>query len=186
MPNVLVTAPTAAAISTTDAKLFLRVDADTEDDMIDSFVSAATEYGQRYLDRQFITATRREEMDNFPSGDVIALPYGPLATVTHVKYYNTSNVLTTLAAASYVLDTSRLPGRIVLAEGYSWPWTYDRPNAVQITYTCGYGDADDVPANIIVGLKQLVHAYYTDRSASGTGTPSADALLGLSTDGRMT
>ena len=184
MANTLVTAPTVPVVSSADAKLFLRVDAATEDDLIAAIVSVATEYGQQYLDQQFITATRREELESFPSGGVIILPYAPLLTVTSITYYDIGNTLRTWSTDEYSVDIVSKPGRVLLNHGYTWPSTYTRPDAVKILYTCGYGDAAaNVPTNIVHAVKMLIHEYYTHREAKGNGTTAADTLFNLSSHG---
>lgn len=107
--------------------------------------------------------------------DVLKLPRPKMATLVHVKYRDADNVLTTLynAAASPPVTSSVFHaviggtfGMLALASGQSWPVTYDRPDAVEIKYTAGFGDGASVKANhrsLVKALKLLAADFYQNR-----------------------
>ena len=179
------TAPDEAVVSTEDAKLFLRVDADTEDDLIDEFVSAATKQIQTALGQQLVTATYDGYLNAFPAESYIEIPRSPLTEVESVKYYDAAGDLQTWSSDNYSVDTTRRPGRINLGYGVSWPTTYAIPNAVVVSFSCGYGEASDVPENIVLAMKRLIHEYYQNRGPTGEMPSQVYRLLSSSAHGEL-
>lgn len=134
-------------VTTAAAKLALRIDVSDLDTEIDRLVRAATAQAQTEMRRAILTQTWALKLDCFPGCGVIELPYG-CTSVSSVTYFDSSNASQTLSSSLYVVDTARTPGRLIRADGTSWPQTYRRPNAVTVTMVCGFGDADDVPEEI--------------------------------------
>lgn len=112
-------------------------------------------------------------LDVFPSGTEIELPFPPVSAVSHVKYYNTAGTLTTLSSSNYwtVLSLTDKPARVILKATAAWPELQDdRPQAVEVTFVCGYGSAyTDVPQEIRQALLILTAHLYTVRSKEETG-----------------
>ncbi len=54
----------------------------------------------------------------------IVLPKGTLQKVTSIKYIDANGTQQTLAATEYTVDTVEVPGRVRLAFGKYWPWTF--------------------------------------------------------------
>jgi len=161
MAFVIDTYPTFDPVSLDEAKDYVRITASDEDTLITSLIRSATRWAEEYTGYRFCTQTWTYHMDTFPyrtsyvfnyagSGDdfeVIKLPYPPLQSVTSVKYYNGSNVLTTLVEdTDYRVDINSKPGRVEPIE--SWPDTYDRLNAVQIKFVCGYSETDYIDDDV--------------------------------------
>ena len=166
---VLKTAPTSNPISLAEAKSFLRIDSDFDDDdtYITSLVRVATGVVEEFTRRRLITQTYNIFYDDFPP--YIDLQIGDVASVTHIKYYDSDNVLQTLATDQYDVDTKIRPGRIYESETGNFPDTYDRPNAVEIEFIVG-GLADDIPAPIIQAIYIIVGRYYENRQDVVMGT----------------
>ena len=86
----------------------------------------------------------------------IEVPKPPLASVTHIKYYDTAGTLQTWAVANYDVQAPGGPrcarGRIALSHGIAWPSTYGEIGDVQIRFICGYGAAGDVPKLLKDGM----------------------------------
>lgn len=173
--------PAVEPISLTEAKLYLKVDDSTEDDLIDILRQSARESVEQRTQRSLITQTRTMKMDWFPSGDTILLPNGPVQEVTSVQYYDDDNDLVTLDANDYYVDKDSDIARIVVID--SWPSTYDRPNAVVIEYDTGYGDAGgDVPAPLRKAVLFMLGHLYENRQAvivSGSPTGVIEMPLGV-------
>jgi len=177
------TPPSEAVVSTADAKLFLRIDDTTEDALVAELVLAATKYAQQAISQQFVTATYVGYLNTFPNADFIEVEYPPLQSIGSVQYYDTAGELQTFSTDDYTVDTTRRPGRINLAYGKSWPSTYGIPNAVVITFTCGYGAATAVPENIALAIKMLIHEYHENRSPVGAIPSQVYRLLSTSSHG---
>ena len=173
---VLKTAPTTTAISLAEAKAFLRVDSDYDDDdaYITSLIGVATNVVEQFTRRRLIQQTYNLYHDFFPP--YIDLQVGIVDSVTHVKYYDGNNVLQTLATSNYDLDKRINPGRIYESNTGSFPNTYERPNAVEVEFIVG-GTASDVPAPIIQSIYIIVGRYYENRQDVVTGTIASELPL---------
>ena len=166
---VLKTAPASTPITLAEAKAFLRVDSDYDDDdtYITSLISVATQVVEQYTRRRLITQTYIIYYDEFPP--YIDLQIGEVASVTHIKYYDEDNTLQTLATDQYDVDTRVRPGRIYQSNTGDFPNTYERPNAIEVEFIVG-GSASDVPAPIVQAIYIIVGRYYENRQDVVMGT----------------
>tara|TARA_R110002020_G_scaffold385529_2_gene596454 strand:+ start:523 stop:1104 length:582 start_codon:yes stop_codon:yes gene_type:complete len=163
------TASTTTIISTADAKTHLKVDVSDDDTLIDNLVAAATQSCEIFTNRYFTDTVVTQYSDKFP--EIKLLYKSPVSSITHIKYYNSSDVLTTWDAANYILDDSSEPARVGLAVDASYPDIADRINAVEVKYTVGYGSsASDVPQAIQQAILLTVGNWYQNRQEVVTGT----------------
>jgi len=140
----------------------------SEDTLIESYLATATKYIEDYTGHSFITQTREIVYGGLPDDFQLLLYQSPVQSVTSVKYYDSDNTESTLAAASYYVDTYSVPGRIILNDGYSWPSNLRRGNSVIIRYISGYGDAvGDVPEVFKQAIRLLTSHYYDNREIIG-------------------
>ena len=154
----VVTGPTTEPVTLIEAKrqLFLsESDSASDAELIDR-IQAAREQWEHDTDSSVMTQTLSVTSEYF-RGQSICLPSRPIQSITHVKYYNTDNTLTTLSSAAYSLDAKSRAIR--LGWNYSWPDTYERWDAVVITYVAGYSTAATVP-QIMKQAMLLLIAYY--------------------------
>jgi len=143
---VVVTAPSVEPITLTQAKVHLRVDDDSSDDLITALIVAARQYAEKYTNRAFITQTLRAYFDNFTP--VIRLPRPLLQSVTSVKYIDTNGTEQTVSSSLYKVDVASQPSRVVPVFGEVWPSARYEINAVYVEYVAGYGVAAAVPDDI--------------------------------------
>lgn len=186
MSLVLKTAPATEPITTTEAKLYLRVDTSADDDLIAAMIVAARQKAEEYTLRSFITQTWTLWLDAFPYGRserfwdgvvqasintlnegsrVINIPRPPVLTITHLKTYDNSDTATTFSSSNYIVDIAGAPGRIILKNGQSWPSALRPAQAIEIEYTAGYGAASAVPAAIKQALYLTIGYFYENRGA---------------------
>ena len=189
MGRVLVTGPVEEPITLEEAKLHLRVDEDLheEDGLIDALIRAARVHVENETGRALLTQTWRFYLDVFPRtgyrDTAITLPMSPVQSVTHVKYYNESDVLTTLSAASYVVDLASDSGRILSASTIGWPSSYYRLNAVEVEAVVGWTNVSLIPPTLKAAMKLLIGIWYEQREGVVVGTSAqkvpdtVDALL---------
>lgn len=184
---VRTTDATVEPITVAEAKAQAHVEIDGDDSWFTDQITAARRYAEDVaLCRTLTTTTWKWVADEFP--DEILLPYPPLLTVASVKYYNTDGVLTTLTVnTDYTIDIVSEPGRIRPAYGKVWPTARAMMNAVEVSYTAGYGaTAASVPMSIRHGIRLIVAHWYEKREETISGTiiakvPMAaeDLLAGL-------
>jgi len=143
---------------------------DTEDD---AFITALISVARRTVEartwRQLIPATFNLYLDEFPKGDgIIEVWKCPVIGLTSVSYYDTNDVLQTWASSNYEVDLKSEPARIKPVNGETWPDTYEKLNAVQITYTAGYDASDSfhtIPDNLVQAMKLVVAYMFNNRDA---------------------
>lgn len=167
-------APATAVVSTAEAKAHLRVDHNDDNTLIDALVQAATDRLDGYngiLGRALVTQTWRADFSGFALswcywdatryyGNVVRLPLGPVQTISSIKYWDTDNADQTVAVTNYALITDATGPIVVLNQGYSWPSTYNRFDAVRVTFVAGYGAASAVPEAIKAAIKLHVEQLY--------------------------
>jgi len=135
-----------------------------EDDHLNSLYEVARDYVQEITNRKLVTQTIDYKLDQWPKDEHIALPYGNLQTVTHVKYVDVDNSTATLSSTAYSLDTVSYKGRVVLGYGDDWPTATLHPNnPITVRFTCGYGLSSQVPSPIKQAMKLLISDLYENR-----------------------
>ncbi len=169
--------PEAEPITLEEAKLHCKVEVDDDDDLIEALITAAREYCEGFQRRAYITQTWELWLDSFPSTP-LTLPLPPLQSVDSIKYYDTDNIETEFE--EYYVDTNSEPGRLELNYGESWPTVILRDiNSVCITFTAGYGGAEDVPQKVKQAILLIVSAWYENReNFISTGAMPKDIPLG--------
>ena len=160
--------PAAEPVSTSEAKTHLRVSSSGDDTYIDTLVKAARRQVERTTGLSLITQTRALRLDEFPCGDHIELPYGPLQSVSSVAYLDADGASQTWSSSNYRADIYSYPPRVSLAYGVSWPTTRGVTHSVTVTYIAGYGTGgSSVPADIIHAIKLIVgHLYENHEQVS--------------------
>ncbi|KVE27737.1 hypothetical protein WI93_11925 [Burkholderia vietnamiensis] len=96
-------------------------------------------------------------------GSKIDIPFPRLQSVDAVKYIDALGVQQTMDSSLYVVDNVSEPGVLTPKTGTYWPDTLNTTNAVQISFTAGYGDAADVPAGIKSWILVRVATLYENR-----------------------
>jgi len=175
------------AVSIADFKLFARIDSSdtSENALIESLIFLAQDMAEAYTGRAITQQDLTLLLDRLPfysdlklregiytapdlesNSNFIVLPKPNLVSVTHVKYYNNSNVASTFASSNYYVDTTSEQGRVVLKTGTSWPTASElrNANAYEIKFRAGYGNAaSDVPKPLVQGIKMLALHLYENR-----------------------
>ena len=180
------TAWTASAVATSEQKSFMRVDFSDDDTLIAELIKSAQNVIETYINRAITTQTLSLFLDRLPfysdlklqegiftapdleyNSNFIVLPKPPVASVTHVKYYDNDNNASTFASSNYYVDIISEQARVVLKTGSSWPTVSEtrNANAYEIKYVAGYGGASDVPEPIVQAIKLLTTHLYENREA---------------------
>lgn len=178
----LITAP-ARLLTLEQAKQHLNVEHALDDALIDSLVLVATteiDGREGLLRRALVTQTWDYRLPCFPAAERLELPFPPLQSVTHIKYFDINGVEQTLSTSAYSVNPRTFVGYVRRnPTGSGWPSTYDRDDAVTIRFVAGYGEPDDVPSPIKQSLLLRVAELYVNRGEEGMPPRSRaqDALL---------
>lgn len=200
-PNFSLSTPPASepvTISDFEAQKKLTLDG-SEYDKVTGFLVAAREACEAFTRRAFIAQTWVASFDamNGVSGNdfwmldgvncqtvlmiprVIELPRPPLVSVDSIEYYSDgSDTPTTFPSSLYQVSMIGNRGRVMLRTGSVWPSGLRPMDSIVITYTCGYGTANEVPQSIKEAIVELAAHWYENRE--GQPAPNAGgAILSL-------
>lgn len=169
MPNYrLVTTPATEPLTLNEVKLYLRVDDTTEDDLITSLITAARGLVEGHTWMPLISQTWAMQFDKDELNLLVwNINKAPLISVSSITYYDSDNNIQTLAASSYEVDIYGSPARFRIK---TMPSVYDRMNALQLNFVCGYANAAAVPQPIKQALYMIIGHLYENRQDVITGT----------------
>jgi uncharacterized phiE125 gp8 family phage protein len=157
----LITAPTDFPVSLTEAKKQCRVDGTDEDGALNIYIAAATAHVESITGRAIMAQTWELLLDDF--ADAILIPKGPVQSVTSVTYYDTDDVLQTLATDQYTLDNVSDPAWVVRPQSVTYPDVADGVNNVIVRFVAGYST---VPAELKAAILVLIASWFDNRSTA--------------------
>lgn len=164
---LIITAPTAEAVTVDEAKTALRITHSAEDSLISDFIAAATRELERETGRTVMDTTLEVAMDAFPRRGYICLPRAyPLIEIVWVKYKDSEGVDHTWT--DYAFDT--YTARIAPNYGESWPDFTPYPlSAVRVRYRAGISNTASPPERPEEGIRrciiQMVGGLYMNRES---------------------
>ena len=190
--SVLKVGPADVPLTLAEAKGQLKLEPNFTDDdaLITTIVDGVTSQAQNYVQRQFMQATWQLYLDSWAdldnpalismnpkdlTGNYLALPYNPVASVTSVKYQDTNNATQTLDPSLYQIDILSAPARIRFIG--TLPALFATVNAVVIEYVAGYGGAGAttsqqqaaVPTKYKMWIKMHLGTFYQNRQTVISG-----------------
>jgi len=161
----LIDAPATTPITLAEVKAQLRVEHTDDDTLLTRLITVAVAYtdvmgalGHAMISQkwgQWVTSTPPQS---------VKLILGPVIQVNAVKYYDTDGDLQTDTLSNYQVTGTSFASYVEPAEGFDWPVTQDRADAIRIEYTIGYGEATtDIPDTLRHALMLLVGHWYDNR-----------------------
>jgi uncharacterized phiE125 gp8 family phage protein len=173
MSSILLTPPAVEPVTLADAKAWLRVEHDDDDDVITALIAGARMHVEAQTRRALITQTWRLVRDAWPHDGRIAVLPAPLQSIDTVRVYDDAGVAQTVDLQAFTLDTAAAAGVIVFV-----PWSAPAPGrpfaGIELDVTVGFGDAPtDVPEPLRQALKLLVTHWYENRGVVASGAAAA-------------
>lgn len=176
--------PTLEPVTAFAALEHIRTDSALETNYVEGLIATAREWCETYTQSTVLTSTWQLTLDCFPEAasltarrgyrdtrnlyPPIALPRGPVQSVTSIVYLDEDNAQQTLDSSLYTLDNaSEYVARVVPAVDQEWPDTIDHINAVTVTFVAGYTAPALVPPRIVHAVKLLVGHWFENREAIG-------------------
>ena len=153
-------------VTLAEVKEHLRIDGTDDDATLTAYLAAACEYIETATRQQLINRDWLLTLDTFPAERFIKLPKPPLSDVESIQYTDATGTNKTLDAGRYTVDLTARPGRIVLRPGQSWPATDGSAANVRVSFTAGYGLAEDVPDLLLQAVKFMTGHYYENREGA--------------------
>lgn len=128
------------------------------------------------LGRALVAQTWADHWRGFPPGGRLPIALAPVIGGISISYFDAGNVERVLPAEGYRMHKDHAGNFYLrMLSGAFWPSTYDRDDAVTVTYQAGYGaDASDVPAAIrLAALEMIAHWYETDTHEADRAVPAS-------------
>ncbi|MBV9558135.1 MAG: phage head-tail connector protein [Pseudolabrys sp.] len=172
MSAILLTPPASEPLSLAEAKAWLRVEHDDDDDVITALIAAARLHVEALTRRALITQSWRLVLDGWPVTGRIDMTPAPLRTLNAARVYDAGGVTHSVDTQAFVVD----PAGAALSFA---PWSVAQPGRVaagiELDVTAGYGDAEDVPEPLRQAIRLLLAHWYENRGLVTSG-PNVAAL----------
>jgi uncharacterized phiE125 gp8 family phage protein len=159
----LITPASTLPVSVAEAKAHCRVDTSNDDAMIEAMIKAAVDKCEHYTGRALMAQTWELALDEFPES--FELTRIPVASITHIKYFDGNGVEQTFA--DWYLDNADdfRSSYVMPLVGGAWPLARVQANACKVRFVAGYADAASVPSALKSWILLAVGAMYENREA---------------------
>jgi uncharacterized phiE125 gp8 family phage protein len=161
-------APAIAPVTLSEIKEQLRVDYPDDDTLIARLINVAVAYtdAQGVLGHAMISQKWGQWVKSTPPQSVM-ISLGPVIQIDAVKYYDEAGVLQTDTLSNYEITGTRFTTQIGPKDGFNWPVTQERSDAIRIEFTSGYGTtAADVPDTLRHAMLMLIGHWYENRETT--------------------
>lgn len=146
----IVTDVVTEPVTLADAKAWMRISYNTDDTLIQDLIEGARKHIEKLTSLSFATKTLKANIEltgSIPSVWMVDVPYGPLVSITELKWKTGFNLYETLVNND---DYEKIVGKI---------WLYNAGNYI-ITYQAGY---TTLPEDIKSDILTLVAWSYENR-----------------------
>lgn len=180
--STLVTAAGHEPIDLAEAKLYLRVDHDYEDVLIESLITAARVWVEIYTRRALCHETWDLRYQDFPQPwQPLIVPRAPLSSVTSITYLDVDGASQTWESSNYAVRTLAGPtagrGWIETTSVTDYPaLSSEAAYPVTVRIVAGYSHTGaQVPQGLKAAIYLLLGDLYASRQETITGTISSKA-----------
>lgn len=173
MPSILLTGPAAEPVTLAEAKLFLRVEHDDEDDLIEALIAGSRIHVEAQTHRALITQTWRLVRDTWPDNGRLGVLPVPLASLVAARTYDAAGTAHTFDTAVFTLDKASAPALLSFAPG-ALPVPGRTVAGIEVDVTVGYGTtAASVPEPLRQAIRLLTAHWYENRGLVAAGGGAA-------------
>ncbi len=173
MHNIIIEQPLVEPVSLDEVKLYLRVDGDQENALLEQLIKSARRMVEDFTSRALISQVHQvvSGLDESEDGG-IELPFAPFQSLVALPQVSSGKSVE--AVRSFQLNDTRPQARVFINHNY-----YSQAVA-RIQYRCGYGDtAASVPETLRQAILLLVADLYENRPGEGVRKSGVKALPGL-------
>ena len=180
MSAILLTPPAVEPLTLDEAKNFLRVEHDDDDDAIAALIAGSRIHVEAHCRRALIAQTWRLIRDAWPQDGRIPIVPAPLREIVAARVYDGEGDTGEIDLQSFIAD--RAASLLAFA-----PWALPAPGrivaGIEIDVIVGYGEAaTDVPEPLRQAVRLLIAHWYENRGVAAIGgqvalLPSAAAAL---------
>ena len=175
MSAILLTAPAVEPVTLDEARAFLRVEHNDDDELIAALVAGSRIHVEAQTRRALITQSWRLARDNWPDDGRLRVVPAPLRALTAARVYDFNGNAQDVDLQAFVPDL----GASVLAVA---PWAVPAPGrivaGIELDVTVGYGDAAlDVPEPLRQAIRLLTAHWYENRGLVAAGVTTQTGVL---------
>ena len=163
MPSILLSGPALEPVTLAQAKDFIRVAHDDDDDVIAALIAGSRIHVEAQTRRALITQSWRLVRDAWPENGRIAILPVPLATLAAARIYLANGTTQAIDIAGFAVDRAAAPAMLSFTRG-ALTVPERSVGGIEIDVTCGYGDTpEDVPEPMRQAIRLLVAHWYENR-----------------------
>jgi uncharacterized phiE125 gp8 family phage protein len=167
MSSILLSPPPIEPVSLAEAKAYLRVEHNDDDDVIAALIAGARVHIEALTRRALITQSWRLIRDEWPADGRIAVTPVPLREVLAARVYKLDGSPQAIDTAAFVADMASAPAVLGFTLG-AVPSPGRTVGGIEIDVEVGYGDAaSDVPLPLRQALRMLLAHWYENRGLLG-------------------
>lgn len=153
-----------------------------EDDRFEELITSARIHLEQITWSSFFTQTRTIAF-SLPEKQTwltLYIPFGPVQSITSLKYYDLTNTQQTVTSSDYFLENDNDPASLTFVEAYTFPSTYHRRNPWELIFEAGYGSTRaSLPQPIKDATRLTAMAFYKAEECSESKVPDAvHSILG--------
>ncbi|CAH58115.1 phage head-tail connector protein [Ehrlichia ruminantium] len=150
--------PISLPITLLEVKSFLRVNNNTDDELINNLISIASEYAQWYIEKSLTKQLWQISCSGYIPRK-IQLPFNPIIKVNYVKIIHINDIEELIDERYYHVD---------IVQSHILLHTQNNVNRIEILYEAGYTDTSLIPAQIKHGILHHVAVAYKNRESENT------------------
>ena len=167
MSSILLTGPAVEPLALADAKAYLRVEHDDDDELIAALLSGARINVETDTRRALITQTWRIVRDTWPYDGRLAILPAPLQQISAARVYDSAGSTHAVDTQAFVID--KASGVLAFAP-CSLPLPGRASAGIEVDVKVGYGDAPaDVPEPLRQAIRLLLAHWYENRGLAAIG-----------------
>jgi uncharacterized phiE125 gp8 family phage protein len=153
MPSILLTAPAVEPVTLDEARAFLRIEHNDDDEVIAALAAGSRIHVEAQTRRALITQGWRISADSWPADGRLQVRPAPLQSLDAARVYDFDSVAHEVDTQAFVADLAN--SALVFA-----PWALPAPGrlaaGIELDVTVGYGDAAiDVPEALRQAIRLL-------------------------------
>jgi uncharacterized phiE125 gp8 family phage protein len=179
MSSIPLTPPVAEPVTLEEAKLYLRVEHDADDDLIAALIAGARIHVEAQTRRALMVQRFRIVRDRWPADGRIAVFPLPLRELVAARVVKADGTTQALDVEVFAMDAAN--GVLAFVPG-AMPAPGRTAGGIELDIEAGYGEApEDVPEPLRQAIRMLVAHWYENRGVTGERAAalpqSATALL---------